>query len=133
MNALATKRTRSEIEQWLDGFLQEAAFLEKYPYYAAVLAKLSPVADPSVSRMAVSLVDGRFFLHVNVDAFVAEPQFLRGVLLHEVHATAASSVAMIDGRRLHAEPKPEGLRIELAAPLSTERPTVMALRDVEAR
>ncbi len=55
------------------------------------------------------------------------------VLLHEVHATAASSVAMLDGRRLHAEPTPEGLRVELVAPLSTDRPTVLALRDVEAR
>ena len=55
------------------------------------------------------------------------------MLLHEVHATTASSVATIDGRRLHAEPTPEGLRVELAAPLSAERPTVMALRDVEAR
>jgi hypothetical protein len=55
------------------------------------------------------------------------------VLLHEVHATAASSVATLDGRRLQVEPTPEGLRIELLAPLSAERPTVMALRDVEAR
>ena len=78
-------RTRSEIEAWLDGFLRDTSFLEAYPYYAAILAKLTAVADPSVSRMAVSLVDGRFFLHVNVDAFVAEPQYLRGVLLHEVH------------------------------------------------
>jgi len=74
-----------DVEEWLLTFLKETHFLESYPYYAAVLAALSPVADPSVSRMAVSLVGGRFFLHVNVDAFVSEPQFLRGVLLHEVH------------------------------------------------
>ena len=80
-----TARTKSEIEAWLDGFLRDASFLEAYPYYAAILAKLTPVADPSVSRMAVSLVDGRFFLHVNIDSFVTEPQYLRGVLLHEVH------------------------------------------------
>jgi alpha-L-fucosidase len=53
------------------------------------------------------------------------------VVLHEVHA--ASSVATLEGRRLRAEPTPEGLRIELVAPLSVERPTVMALHDVEAR
>jgi predicted metal-dependent peptidase len=76
---------RSEVEAWLLGFLRDASFLEAYPYYAAILARLTPVADPSVSRMAVSLHDGRFFLHLNVDAFVKEPQFLRGVLLHEVH------------------------------------------------
>ena len=73
------------LEEWLDGFIRDPAFLEAYPYYAAILAKLTPVADPSVARMAVSLHDGRFFLHVNVDSFTAEPQYLRGVLLHEVH------------------------------------------------
>jgi predicted metal-dependent peptidase len=78
-------RTRSQLEAWLDAFIRDPAFLEAYPYYAAILAKLTPVADPSVARMAVSLHDGRFFLHVNVDSFTAEPQYLRGVLLHEVH------------------------------------------------
>ena len=73
------------IDQWLDDFIRNPEFLEAYPYYAAILAKLTPVADPSVSRMAVSLYDGRFYLHVNIDSFVNEPQFLRGVLLHEVH------------------------------------------------
>lgn len=77
--------TRSELEAWLDGFIRDPSFLEAYPYYAAILAKMTPVADPSVARMAVSLHDGRFYLHVNVDAFLAEPQYLRGVLLHEVH------------------------------------------------
>lgn len=78
-------RKRSAIEEWLATFLREPGFLEAYPYYAAILAKMTPVADPSVSRAAVSLHDGRFFLHLNVDSFMAEPQFLRGVLLHEVH------------------------------------------------
>ncbi|HEY2514862.1 MAG TPA: VWA-like domain-containing protein [Polyangiaceae bacterium] len=77
--------TRGEIELWLEGFVRDPSFLEAYPYYAAILAKVTPVADPSVSRMAVSLHDGRFYLHLNVAAFQAEPQFLRGVLLHEVH------------------------------------------------
>ncbi|GAC1521066.1 MAG: VWA-like domain-containing protein [Polyangiales bacterium] len=85
MSAPATQRTRSQLEEWLDGFIRDPAFLEAYPYYAAILAKLVPVADPSVARMAVSLHDGRFYLHVNVDSFTAEPQYLRGVLLHEVH------------------------------------------------
>jgi predicted metal-dependent peptidase len=79
------QRRPSELEAWLANFLRDPGFLEAYPYYAAILAKLTPVADPSVGRMAVSIHDGRFFLHINVYAFQAEPQFLRGVLLHEVH------------------------------------------------
>lgn len=82
MNAHA--RT-SDVEAWLAGFVGDPAFLAAYPHYAAILAGLTPVADPSVTRMAVSLHDGRFFLHVNVEAFSSEPQYLRGVLLHEVH------------------------------------------------
>ena len=81
MNAVSA----SEIETWLHGFVRDPGFLAAYPYYAAILAKLTPVADPSVSRMAVSLHGGRFYLHINVDSFMAEPRFLRGVLLHEVH------------------------------------------------
>lgn len=75
----------SDIEQWLSGFVRDPAFIAAYPHYAAILAKLTPVADPSVQRMAVSLHGGRFYLHVNVDSFLAEPHYLRGVLLHEVH------------------------------------------------
>ena len=83
--AASASRPKSEIEAWLGSFLRDASFLDAYPHYAAVLAQVTAVADPSVSRMAVSLVDGRFFLHVNVDAFLSEPHYLRGVLLHEVH------------------------------------------------
>ncbi|WP_437668933.1 vWA domain-containing protein [Sorangium sp. So ce131] len=73
---------------WLDAFVRDPGFLERYPCYAAILARLAPVADPSVKRMAVSLFEGRFFLHVNVESFMNEPLFLRGVLLHEVHHVA---------------------------------------------
>ncbi len=81
----APARKQSELEAWLEEFIRNPAFLEAYPYYAAILATLTPVADPSTKRMAVSLHDGRFYLHVNVESFMAEPQFLRGILLHEVH------------------------------------------------
>ncbi len=78
----------SEIESWLAEFARGAAFVEKYPYYAAILGRLLPVADPSVQRMAVSLHHARFYLHVNVESFLREPQFVTGVLLHEVHHVA---------------------------------------------
>ncbi len=82
------ERGEDSVQSWLDGFVRNATFLERYPCYAAVLARLTPVLDPSVQRMAVSLFEGRFFLHVNVDAFVREPRYLTGVLLHEVHHVA---------------------------------------------
>ncbi len=73
------------IDAWLSEFFVSSGFLEKYPYYAAILARMRPVADPSVGRMAVSLHDAHFYLHVNVESFAREPQFVKGVLLHEVH------------------------------------------------
>jgi len=73
------------LQKWLDTFVADPAFLGRYPYYAAVLARLQPVADPSVDSMAVSFQAPRFYLHVNVDYFVRAPQFVRGILLHEVH------------------------------------------------
>ena len=68
--------------------MREESFLERYPYYVALLARMDAVADPSVQRMAVSTNAGRFYLHVNVESFVEHPEYLRGVLLHEVHHVA---------------------------------------------
>lgn len=75
----------SGIADWLRGFVYDAAFLKAYPYYAAVLARMEVIEDPSVPVMAVSTHQGHFYLHVNVGFFMTAPQYLRGVLLHEVH------------------------------------------------
>lgn len=84
----ANRTPAGEVGAWLDAFLRDPVFLQRYPFYAAILGRLTPVADPSVKRMAVSLHNGRFYLHVNVDSFAREPIYLRGVLLHEVHHVA---------------------------------------------
>lgn len=70
---------------WLGGYVSERHFLEKYPYYAAVLARLEPVADPTVRSMAVELHRGKFYLRINPAFFAERPQYLTGILLHEVH------------------------------------------------
>ncbi len=111
----------SELATWLDGFLRDRAFLEKYPYYVAILAKMTPVADPSVTRMAVSLHAGRFYLHVNVDAFLAEPQFLKGVLLHEVHHVVLGHLTH-PKFEVAAEPELMDLAIEMSANEYIEEP-----------
>jgi predicted metal-dependent peptidase len=79
-----------DLRPWLARFVQDAGFLSRYPYYAHVLAGLEPVADPSVPAMGLSLHGvpgrgGRYYLHINVAQFLREPQYLRGILLHEVH------------------------------------------------
>src|SRR6185369_8706862 len=92
-----------------------------YPYYAAILGKMHPVADPSVKRMAVSLHGARFFLHVNVESFVAEPQYLRGVLLHEVHHVALGHLAHPKFAGA-AEPDLMDLALEMSANEFIEEP-----------
>jgi predicted metal-dependent peptidase len=81
-----------DLRAFLHDFTHEGSFLDRYPYYAAVLAQVDPVADPSIELMAVSLGSAsshgrgpRYYLHVNVEQVAKQPQFLRGVLLHEVH------------------------------------------------
>ena len=80
----------NDLRAWLDGFLSDGRFLERYPYYAHALSAVEPVHDPSVPLMGVSLHPAlgrgaRYYLHANVDALAREPQYLRGLLLHEVH------------------------------------------------
>lgn len=73
------------LQTWIEGFIRDPSFLAKYPYYAAVLARIVPVADPSVDSMGVSFEGQRFYLHVNVEYFLRAPQYVKGILLHEVH------------------------------------------------
>ncbi len=87
-----------DLGAWLEGFVRERGFLARYPYYAHVLASIVPVADPSVPAMGVSLhgVPGRgarYYLHVNVEAVMREPQYLLGILLHEVHHVVLGHLA----------------------------------------
>lgn len=83
----------NDLRSWLDAFVHEQHFLQRYPYYAHLLASVQPVLDPSVPLMGVSLHAApgrgpRYYLHVNIDALSREPQYLRGILLHEVHHIA---------------------------------------------
>ena len=116
-----SRSAKASSRAFLDGFVRDPAFLRRYPYYAAVLARLSPVADPSIARMAVSLFDGRFYLHVNVESFVAEPQYLRGVLLHEVHHVVLGHLShpKFTGA---AEPELMDLALEMSANEYIEEP-----------
>jgi predicted metal-dependent peptidase len=78
----------NDLKTWLDAYIHQGAFLAKYRYHAAVVARLDPVEDPCIHVMAVSAHGRRFYLHVNVDFFVKPPanlRYLAGVLLHEVH------------------------------------------------
>ncbi len=70
---------------FVERFIRDAAFYARYPYYAAVLARVVPVEDASIETLGLSLHDGRFYLHINVAYFETHPEHARGILLHEVH------------------------------------------------
>ncbi|MBK9259759.1 MAG: hypothetical protein IPM54_07960 [Polyangiaceae bacterium] len=109
------------VRTFLDDFITKSDFSQRYPYYAAALGNMLPVADPSVKRMAVSLYDGRFFLHINVDSFMREPQFLRGVLLHEVHHVVLGHLSHPKFADV-AEPELLDLALEMSANEYIEEP-----------
>ena len=68
-----------------DSFPGYALLLDKYPYHAHVLARLSPLHDPTVGTMGVSADGRRFYLHLDLDYVAAHREFLLGLMLHEVH------------------------------------------------
>lgn len=83
------------IHDWFTGFVNGSAFVASYPYYAAVLARVQAVEDPSVPVMAVSAHGKHVWLHVNVDYFMQPgyQKYVPGVLLHEVHHVALGHLA----------------------------------------
>lgn len=105
------------IQSWLHGYINDPAFLSKYRYYAAVLARFDPIDDPGVQVMAVSAHGRRFYLHVNVDFFVNPPsrlQYLRGVLLHEMHHVVLGHLSHPKFRQV-AHPDLMELAMEMSA------------------
>jgi len=88
----------TDLHRWLQQFVREAQFLERYPYYAHALASIEPVLDPSVPAMGMSLHPergrgARYYLHVNIEQLLREPQYLRGILLHEIHHVVLGHLA----------------------------------------
>lgn len=109
------------VRTFLDNFIAQSDFSARYPYYAAALGKMLPVADPSVKRMAVSLYEGKFYLHINVESFLREPQYLRGVLLHEVHHVVLGHLSHPKFADV-AEPELLDLALEMSANEFIEEP-----------
>jgi predicted metal-dependent peptidase len=72
-------------DRWLLEQLANTRFVARYPHYAAVLAHLEVIEDPSVDVLGISTSRGRFYLHINRAFFAMRPAFLPGTILHELH------------------------------------------------
>lgn len=99
---------------WLERELRRHRFVERFPHYAAVLARLTVVDDPSVALMGVSTSGARFCLHIHRDGFADRPEVLAGVVLHEIHHIVLGHVthAKFSGA---AQPKLLELAMEMSA------------------
>jgi predicted metal-dependent peptidase len=90
MNELYPPASASQLRRgWFEQMLDETQFLQRYPHYAGVLARMEPVATDTVKVMAVSLrrwedPAAGFQLLINRDFFERYPQYREGVLLHEI-------------------------------------------------
>lgn len=74
---------------WFESMLEETHFIQNYPHYAGVLARMEPVDSDAVKVMAVCLrrwddPASGFQLLVNRTYFERYPQYRAGVLLHEI-------------------------------------------------
>jgi predicted metal-dependent peptidase len=83
-DAPARKTAREALVELASG----RSFLGKYPFHAALLARIEVVEDSSVRWMAVSIDRGRWFLHVNLDSLARSPEYTAGILLHELQHIA---------------------------------------------
>lgn len=113
----------SSVLSFYHDLLRAPTFLSRYPYYAAILARLVPVADPMVSTLALSLTGSaeKVYLHVNVEYFQSHPQHLFGLLLHEVHHLVLGHLHL-DKFRGCAAPALMELALEMSANEHIEEP-----------
>ncbi len=78
--------------------LRDGHFYTKYPLHAALLSRLEVVDDGSVDWLAVSLVRGKYYLHINEANMSQNPVFLQGIVLHELQHVALGHLASSEFR-----------------------------------
>lgn len=64
-------------------WLAHPRLIERHPYYAAVLAKMDALVDPSVRGIGVAYQDGKLYLLVGSEDVAPEREL--GLLMHAVH------------------------------------------------
>ena len=116
MNELSLPVTASRLRQgWFALMLDETRFLQRYPHYAGVLARMEPIATDTVKAMAVSLrrwddPNSGFQLLVNRNFFERCPQYRTGVLLHEIQHVLLGHLTMA---KFHYVFRPEVMELAM--------------------
>jgi predicted metal-dependent peptidase len=94
----------SRAERLLLARAQSAAFVDKYPFHTAVIARMHVLVDPTVETMGVSMDGASLLLHVNEAWVDAHAAHALGLLIHEVHHVVLGH--LVD-ERLRAVDAPE--------------------------
>jgi len=106
-------------DSWFADRLDATRFLQRYPAFASLVARIEPLATDQVFAMAIGrsmTSSGRDVLRlfVNTDYVEQHPQFFAGVLQHELHHVLCGH---LDDDALHrvAHPRLMELAMELSA------------------
>jgi hypothetical protein len=115
MNEPQPSVTSTLRQGWFASLLDETRFLQCYPHYAGVLARMDPIDTTAVKVMAVSLrrwddPDSGFQLLVNCDYFERHPQFRTGVLLHEIQHVLLGHLTMA---KFHCVARPQVMELAM--------------------
>lgn len=122
---------------WFDRWLEASGFVARFPHYAGVLARMDPRSTTAVDAMAVALrrprdSRSRVDLMVNTAYFERHPEFMAGVLLHEIQHVV---LGHLTNERIHSveAPRVMELAMEVSAnePITDPLPPGVHLRDFE--
>jgi hypothetical protein len=126
----AAPRVTALREGFFEELLAETRFLERWPRYAGVLARMDPIATNTVPIAAVALrrlddPGSRILLLINVAYFDAHPEERAGILLHEIQHVL---LGHLTDPKFHAVRYP--LVMEVAMEISANEPLTGLLPDV---
>lgn len=116
MNPASPPPTESPLRRgWFDAMLADTRFVENYPHYAGVLARMEPVESNAVKVMAVCLrrwdnPDAGFQLLVNRKYFETYPQYCAGVLIHEIQHIL---LGHLTSAKFHCVKRPQAMEIAM--------------------
>ncbi len=123
---------------WFDRWLEASGFVARFPHYAGVLARMDPRSTRAVDTMAVALQRprdprSRIDLMVNTAYFEDHPEYMAGILLHEIQHVV---LGHLTSARIHAVEAPRVMEVamEVSAnePITDPLPGGIHLRDFEA-
>lgn len=121
-------------EGWFEHMLRASGFLQRYPQFAGVVARMHPILTDRVPIMAVGLrrwddTEPRFHLLVNPGFLRDHPEQLVGVLLHEVHHIVLGHLSNLE---LHAVANPMAMEVamEISANENIHEPLPPSVLDV---